>query len=104
MRSFVVAPPVPGAGCGTCPCSPPLTVDAYLAKVAQSSCRNSATCGVIGASEEKDCEEQAANDAKNFPQPYSPSEAVSAHRITFDPVKAQKCVDAKAAAGCTVDQ
>src|SRR5205809_5461068 len=68
-----------------------------------AGCQQSARCGFIGASEEKQCESDAAKALSQYPPVYSAKEAVDAKRLSFNSAEAQKCVDANRNNGCSVD-
>src|SRR5579859_5333497 len=105
MRASILAACVALASCGggMNPSSQYAAPADFLTAQEIASCQRQARCGFIGASEEKQCELDAAAYAKNYPQPYTVGEAVTSKRLKYDPAEAKKCIDALSVEGCTTD-
>jgi hypothetical protein len=79
------------------------TPSAFDSSLGVASCQNAVKCGFIGASEEKQCETDAAAALKAYPRAYSTGEAVNAKRLAFNGTEAQKCVDANKNNACSIN-
>jgi hypothetical protein len=67
-------------------------------------CSWEARCGVIDASQVKACTATQIKRNEIFPEGWDPVDATNSGRVTFDVQAGQACLDAIAAAGCSIDQ
>src|SRR5262245_17857487 len=79
------------------------TSDAYNTQLDNAFCVYNARCGYLGQSEVKKCQSDAAAAAKMYKPAYNLTDAVNMKRLSYDPAKAQACLDAVAKAGCSND-